>query len=280
MQIEWYPGHMTKAVRNMEEDIKLIDLVIEICDARIVSSSRNPEVDRIFGGKDRIVLFNKADLADPLVTDEWIAECKKQGIFAAAVDARQKKSLNILNSLIDKATEKKRARDQKRGIRPRPVRTIVVGIPNSGKSTFINSYAGAARAKTGNKPGVTKGKQWIRPNKRLELLDTPGILWPKFEDDSVGMHLACVGSIRDEVFEVRQLVMELMEIVVSEYPDSLKDTYSITETGAEFLEVFADSRHIIKKGGEPDYDRVCHMLLTDFRSGKWGRISLERLQRS
>ena len=205
MQIQWYPGHMTKAVRQMKEDMKLIDLVIEICDARIPAASRNPDVDGIAGGKERIVLLNKADLADESVTDRWIRYFKEHKLHAAAIDARQKKSLRVVDAIVEKAMAKKRERDERRGIRPRPVRTMIVGIPNSGKSTFINSYAGKARAKTGNKPGVTKGKQWIRPNKRLELLDTPGILWPKFEDESVGFHLACVGSVKDEIFEKKSI---------------------------------------------------------------------------
>ena len=279
MQIQWYPGHMTKAVRQMKEDMKLIDLVIEICDARIPVSSRNPEIDSLAGGKERIVLFNKEDLADASVTEEWIRYFSEQGLFAAAIDARKKQSLRKVDAVVERATAKKRERDERRGIRPRPVRTMIVGIPNSGKSTFINSYAGKARAKTGNKPGVTKGKQWIRPNKRLELLDTPGILWPKFEDESVGLHLACVGSIRDEIFETTELVIQLMDMVASDYPQALAETYGIDGIdGYDFLKSFAEKFGCLRTGGEADIEKAGAMLLNDFRSGKWGRISLERIE--
>lgn len=278
MQIQWYPGHMTKAVRQMKEDMKLIDLVIEICDARIPIASRNPEIDGLAGGKERIVLFNKEDLADAAVTEEWIRYFSGKGVFAAAIDARKKQSLRKVDAVVERATAKKRERDERRGIRPRPVRTMIVGVPNSGKSTFINSYAGKARAKTGNKPGVTKGKQWIRPNKRLELLDTPGILWPKFEDESVGLHLACVGSIRDEIFETTELVVQLLAMADRDYPQALAGVYGIEGIeGYEFLRAFAEKYGCIRTGGELDIDKAGALLLNDFRSGKWGRISLERV---
>ena len=276
MQIQWYPGHMTKAVRQMKDDLKLIDLLIEICDARIPVASRNPKIDQLANGKERIVLLNKADLADPAMTEQWISFFQKQGIYAIAADARQKKTLKRLDGIVEKAMAKKRERDKKRGILPRPVRAMVAGIPNSGKSTFINSYAGRAQAKTGNKPGVTKGKQWIRPNKRLELLDTPGILWPKFEDESVGMHLACVGSIRDEVFEKRKLALLLVSMVSKLYPDCLQKAYALKEMDELlFLDAFARQRGCLRAGEELDIDRACGLLFSDFRSGKWGRISLE-----
>ena len=277
MQIQWYPGHMTKAVRQMQEDMKLIDLVIEICDARIPVSSRNPQIDDLAGAKERIVLLNKADLADPRETERWITWFSKQNIYAIDVDARKKHTLRRIDGVVDKVMEKKRQRDEKRGIRPRPVRTMIVGIPNSGKSTFINSYAGKAQAKTGNKPGVTKGKQWIRPNKKLELLDTPGVLWPKFEDETVGLHLACIGSIRDEVFEKTDLVMKLLDWIHEGYQGLLEEIYEISGTGYGFLEEFADSYGCIRQGGQRDIDKACTLLLGDFRSGKWGRISLERI---
>ncbi len=280
MQIQWYPGHMNKAFRQMKEDLKLIDLLIEICDARIPESSRNPQVASMAAGKERIILLNKADLADPSATNRWIDYFKKQGVQAMAICAPSKKTLKGLDGVIERAMEKKRERDKKRGILPRPVRAMVAGIPNSGKSTFINSYAGKAQAKTGNKPGVTKGKQWIRPNKRLELLDTPGVLWPKFEDDTVGLHLACVGSIRDEVFQINELVLQLLSIVFDLYPGALCDTYAIKEEETyPFLEEFARTRGCIRSGGELDIDRACLLLLNDYRGGKWGKLSLEWCKR-
>ena len=276
MNIQWYPGHMNKAFRQMKEDLKLIDLLIEICDARIPVSSRNPEIANLAQGKERIVLLNKSDLADSTATDRWIRHFEKEGVYALAVDARAKKTLRNLDAVVERAMEKKRKRDEQRGIRPRPVRCMVVGIPNSGKSTFINSYAGKAQAKTGNKPGVTKGKQWIRPNKHLELLDTPGGLWPKFEDETVGLHLASVGSIRDELFEITDLVGGLLEILFERYPDALVETYGIEkqETFA-FLSDFAESHGCLRSGGILDIERAGRLLLNDFRSGKWGRLSLE-----
>lgn len=278
MNIQWFPGHMTKAIRQMKEDMKLIDLVIEICDARIPVSSRNPEIDGIAGGKERIMLLNKSDLADPYVTEGWIRYFEKKGIYAAAIDARERKSLRAVDSIIDRAMTKKRKRDESRGIKPRPVRTMIAGIPNSGKSTFINSYAKGARAKTGNKPGVTRGKQWIRPNKRIELLDTPGILWPKFEDETVGIHLACVGSIKDQIVDVVDLAAELVGIIHSLYPEAIRDTYGMDEEDvALFLERFADDHGCIRAGGERDMIRACNLLLGDFRSGKWGRLSIEKV---
>ena len=276
MQIQWYPGHMNKAFRQMREDIKLIDLLIELCDARIPAASRNPEIMSLSQGKERVILLNKSDLADPRATKGWMDYFAGEGIYAIAVDARARKSLRTVDSIVEKAMENKRKRDERRGIRPRPVRCLVCGIPNSGKSTFINSYAGRAQARTGNKPGVTKGKQWIRPNRQLELLDTPGVLWPKFDDESVGFHLAAVGSIRDEVFEHTDLVVRLIEQVQAMYPHALSDTYELDmKDGHTFLNEFAQRSGSLKSGGEPDLDRASRLLLTDFRSGKWGKLSLE-----
>ncbi len=278
MNIQWFPGHMTKAIRQMKEDIKLIDLVIEICDARIPVSSRNPEIDDLARGKERIVLLNKSDLADPDATQEWVRHFEKKGIYAVSINARERKSFRAVDNIIEKAMAKKRKRDESRGIRPRPVRTIIVGIPNSGKSTFINSYAKGARAKTGNTPGVTRGKQWIRRGKSLELLDTPGILWPKFEDETVGIHLACVGSIKDQIVDTQELAVLLIEIVNGLYPDAIRDTYGIeSEDAGKFIDEFADSHGCLIAGGERDIKRACTLLLTDFRAGKWGRLSIEKV---
>ena len=211
MNFQWYPGHMTKAKRQMLEDIKLIDLVIELVDARIPLSSRNPDIDELGKNKYRLILMNKSDLADKKATDKWSDYFKKKGFFVVSLDARTKNSMKSITDIVMEACKEKIERDRKRGIKNRPVRAMVVGIPNVGKSTFINSYAGKACAKTGNKPGVTKGKQWIRLNKNIELLDTPGILWPKFEDQMVGLRLALIGSIKDEILNIDELAVEIIK---------------------------------------------------------------------
>ena len=276
MQIQWYPGHMTKAKRAMKEDIKLIDLVIELVDARVPLGSRNPDIDELAKGKGRIVLLNKADLADDGCTERWIAWFKEQGIHALRINARSGMGMKQIQPLVQEACKEKIERDRRRGIKNRPVRTMVVGIPNVGKSTFINSFAGKACAKTGNKPGVTKGNQWIRLNKTLELLDTPGILWPKFEDQRVGLLLAFIGSINDEILNKDELALELLKLLQEHYPDVLKDRYKIDESSEENLLIqVAKVRGCLAKGGEPDYSRAAALVIDDYRSGKLGRITLE-----
>ena len=218
MQFQWYPGHMTKAKRQMQEDIKLVDLVIELVDARIPVSSRNPDIDTLGKGKARLILLNKSDLADERKNEGWTEFFKKKGYYVVRMDARNKGSMKQVSAIIAEACKEKTERDLRRGIKNRPIRAMVVGIPNVGKSTFINSYAGKACAKTGNKPGVTKGKQWIRLNKSLELLDTPGILWPKFEDQEVGKRLAFIGSIKDEILNLEELSLELLDYIRTNYP--------------------------------------------------------------
>ena len=278
MHFQWYPGHMTKAKRAMQEDIKLIDVIIELVDARIPRSSKNPDIDSLAQGKSRILLLNKSDMADAAKTQSWISYYEKQGFLALAVNSKKKNELKQVNALVQKACEKKIERDRKRGIKNRPVRAMIVGIPNVGKSTFINSFAGKACAKTGNKPGVTKGKQWIRLNKGLELLDTPGILWPKFEDQSVGMRLAMIGSIKDEILNTDELALNLIRFLMEYYPGRLTERYGCEETAQEALTVYeeiARRRGCIKKGQELDYTKTGMLLLDDFRSGKLGRITLE-----
>ena len=230
MHFQWYPGHMTKAKRAMQEDIKLIDVIIELVDARIPRSSKNPDIDSLAQGKSRILLLNKSDMADAAKTQAWISYYEKQGFLALAVNSKKKNELKQVNALVQKACEKKIERDRKRGIKNRPVRAMIVGIPNVGKSTFINSFAGKACAKTGNKPGVTKGKQWIRLNKQVELLDTPGILWPKFEDQTVGQHLAFIGSIKDELIQSVELALHLIEYLTASNPGKLGKTNSDDES--------------------------------------------------
>ena len=277
MNIQWYPGHMTKARRAMQEDIKLIDLVIELVDARVPFSSRNPDIDKLAAGKARMVLLNKADLADEAETRKWAQMFEDMGIHVVKIDARNKGTLKQVQAAQQEACKEKIERDKRRGIKNRPIRAMVVGIPNVGKSTFINTFAGRACAKTGNKPGVTKGKQWIRLNKGVELLDTPGILWPKFEDQQVGIRLACVGSIKDDILNMEELALWLIDYLRENYKGILAERYQITEEGTsvEVLEAIARARGCLKKQEELDYAKASLILFDDFRSGKMGRITLE-----
>jgi len=277
MNFQWYPGHMTKAKRQMQEDIKLIDLVVEIVDARIPLSSRNPDIDELGKNKYRLILMNKADLADKNITDKWSRYFKEQGFFVVSLDARSKNGMKSITDIIMEACKEKIERDLKRGIKNRPVRAMVVGIPNVGKSTFINSYAGKACAKTGNKPGVTKGKQWIRLSKNVELLDTPGILWPKFEDQMVGLRLALIGSIKDEILNTDELAVELIKLLMQIYPGVLTERYSLEEEKdpVEILYGIAKNRNCLSKGNELDYSKAALLLIEDFRSAKLGKLSLE-----
>lgn len=276
--INWYPGHMTKAKRQMQEDIKLIDLVIEIVDARIPISSRNPDIDELGKNKSRIVLLNKADLADQSLNQAWKSYFEDKGIICLEIDSRNRAGFNKIQNMVSVACKEKIERDRKRGILNRPVRAMVVGIPNVGKSTFINSYAGKACAKTGNKPGVTKGKQWIKLNKQLELLDTPGILWPKFDDPQTGLKLAYIGSINDEILVMEELADNFIKHISKSYPNAVKISYNIEgelTNNHELIEQIAIKRGCLLKAGEPDIAKASRLLLDDFRAGKLGRISLE-----
>lgn len=277
MNFQWYPGHMTKAKRQMQEDMKLIDLVIELVDARIPLSSRNPDIDDLGKNKYRLILMNKSDLADRKQTEAWSSYFRSRGFFVVCLDARSKNGMKNVTDVIMEACKEKMERDRKRGIKNRPVRAMVVGIPNVGKSTFINSYAGKACAKTGNKPGVTKGKQWIRLNKNVELLDTPGILWPKFEDQMVGLRLALIGSIKDEILNTDELAMELIHILTDMYPGVLKERYGVDEEqkDTDILCEIAEKRNCLSKGNELDYSKAATLLIDEFRSGKLGKITLE-----
>ena len=277
MHFQWYPGHMTKAKRQMQEDIKLIDLLIELVDARIPISSRNPDIDKLGANKGRMVLLNKSDLADPKANKQWIEYFKSQNITVIEINSKTGSGMKAIQNAVNEACREKRERDKKRGILNRPIRAMVVGIPNVGKSTFINSYAGKACTKTGNKPGVTKGKQWIRLGKGLELLDTPGILWPKFEDQEVGMKLAFIGSINDEILLEDELAMDLIGFLKNSYPGSIAQRFQIedSETEAEILRQIAEVRGCYKKGNEIDYDKAASILMDEFRAGKLGRMTLE-----
>ena len=284
MNIQWYPGHMTKAKRAMKEDIKLIDLIIELVDARVPLASRNPDIDELGKGKARLILLNKSDLASEKQNEAWTAWFKKKGFFVVKVNAKSGAGLKQITGVVQEACKEKIERDRRRGILNRPVRAMVVGIPNVGKSTFINSFAGKACTKTGNKPGVTKGNQWIRLNKTLELLDTPGILWPRFEDQRVGLLLAFIGSINDEILNKDELAMELIRFLETYYPQILPQRYlpdedkevsSGSRTELEWLSQIAKVRGCLLKGGEPDYGKAAAIVIDDFRSGRLGRITLE-----
>lgn len=277
MDIQWYPGHMTKARRMMQEDIRLVDLVIELTDARAPLSGRNPDIDEIGKNKSRVILLNKADMADEALNRRWTAYFQNTGFFAAAVNSRSGTGMKQIQNIIQEACREKLERDQRRGIRNRPVRAMVAGIPNVGKSTFINSFAGKACTKTGNKPGVTRGKQWIRLNKNVELLDTPGILWPKIDDPAVGQRLAALGSVRDEILQAEELSLWVLDFIQGKYPGLLSRRYPIEEAGRpeELLGRIAKARGCLQKGGEPDYTKAAALVLDDFRSGRLGRITLE-----
>ena len=279
MNYQWYPGHMTKARRMMQENIKLIDLVIELVDARIPISSRNPDIDELGKGKSRIILLNKSDLADPVWNKKWVEYFSNQGMGVLEINSRTGMGIKSIQGLVQEVCKEKIERDRKRGIVNRPVRAMVVGIPNVGKSTFINSFAGKACAKTGNKPGVTKGKQWIRLNKGLELLDTPGILWPKFEDQQVGMRLAFIGSMNDEILIPDELACDLIGDIKELYLKALQERYEADPAGKpiEILEAVAESRKCYAKGEQLDLGKAAGILIDDFRSGKLGRITLERI---
>ena len=277
MNVQWYPGHMTKAKRQMQEDLKLIDLIIELVDARVPLSSRNPDIDRLGQNKSRLILLNKADLADERQNEAWKEYFQKKGFYVVKVDSRNGAGMKAIQNVIQEACKEKIERDRRRGIKNRPIRAMVAGIPNVGKSTFINTFAGKACAKTGNKPGVTKGKQWIRLNKNVELLDTPGILWPKFEDQQVGIRLACVGSIKDDILNMEELALLLIDYLRTNYSGLLEKRYGISEEGkgVDVLGEIAKARGCLKKGEELDYVKASGLLFDDFRGGKIGRITLE-----
>ena len=252
MDIQWYPGHMTKTIRQMQEDIKLVDLVIEIIDARVPVSSRNPDIDALASGKARLLILNKADLADEKENARWLRYFKDQGLVAVLTDARNRGSVKNLMPSITEACREKIERDRARGMKERPIRTMVAGIPNVGKSTFINSFSGKAMAKTGNKPGVTRGKQWIRLGGKVELLDTPGLLWPKFEDRTVGENLALIRSINDQILDEEDLALVLIKRLREGYPGKLALRYKAEETGTDlaYLEEIGRRRGCLRKGGD------------------------------
>ena len=277
MNYQWYPGHMTKAVRMMQENIKLIDLVIELVDARTPMSSKNPDIDSLAGNKARVILLNKADLADPAGNAAWTEYFKKKGFHVLEINARTGAGVRAVQGLVQEACKEKIERDRRRGIKNRPIRAMVVGIPNVGKSTFINAFAGKGCTKTGNKPGVTKGKQWIRMNQNLELLDPQGILWTRFENQQVGERLAMIGSINDEILHADELAAAILIYLQKHYQGKIRERYEIEESGDAYamLKEISIQRKCFLKGEEPDLLRTSRIIVDDFRGGRLGRITLE-----
>lgn len=279
MNIQWYPGHMTKTRRQMEEDVKFVDLVAEVVDARIPVSSRNPDIDTMVGDRPRMIIFNRADQADPAMTTQWMAWFRNKGYAVLETNAKTGKGVNQFSAVVKAALREKIAAWQARGQVGRPVRAMVVGVPNVGKSTFINQVAGRKSAKAGDRPGVTRGKQWVSVDSGLELLDTPGILWPKFEDETTGLHLAFTGAVRDEVMDSEELACHLLELLAARYPAALEERYKIAAgpevPGWELLERCARKRGMLISGGEADTGRMARVLLDEFRAGKLGRFTLE-----
>ena len=277
MLIQWYPGHMAKARRMLQENLKLIDVVVEVVDARAPAATRNPDFDALFQGKTRVILLNKSDLADPSLVKAWVQAYRAEGILAQDIVSTTNSGKKAAVALIEQAAAPRVAKMKERGVK-KTVRVLIAGIPNVGKSTFINRIAGANRAEVGDKPGVTKGKQWIRLNKSVELLDTPGILWPKFEDQTVGLRLALIGSIKNEILNVDELAVELVKFLKAEYPGLLAQRYEVSEENdiIELISAVAVNRKCLSKGGEPDYSKAAALIIDDFRSGKLGHITLER----
>jgi len=284
VQVQWFPGHMAKTRRLIQEQIKLVDVVIEIVDARIPQSSRNPLIDELIENKPRVIILNKEDLADEKVTEEWLAYFNKLRQFKALkfnATSLRGGILSTLKEAVFVLTAEKRERRAQKGIINQTVRSMVVGIPNVGKSTFINNIVGKKAAKTGNKPGVTRGKQWVRLDKDLELLDTPGILWPKFEDPEVGFRLAVTGAINDEIFDWEEGALKLIGFLKSRYPQLLSQRYKLKseDFGKEplaLMEQMALNRGCLLPGKNIDYTKIARIVINEFRSGQIGRISLEK----
>lgn len=274
--IQWFPGHMTKTRRMIEADIKLVDAVVEIVDSRIPESSRNPILSELVGNKPRIIMLNKCDYADDNITKQWKSYYEKQGFSVMICDCRSGKGIKqftpMLKSILSDLLEKRRAK----GMIGKALRIMVVGIPNVGKSSFINRMANSKKTQVGDRPGVTRGKQWVTIDKEVELLDMPGILWPKFDDQSVAVKLAFTGAIKDDVMDVESLAMHLGEYLIENYPDKIKERYKLTDFDGNILELIARKRGMMISGGEPDTERAAITLLDEFRGGKIGKITLER----
>ncbi len=291
MNIQWYPGHMTKTRRQIEADLKYVDIVVEITDARIPVSSRNPDIDAICAGKPRLIVLNRADQADPSMTRLWTACFKGEGHSVLETDAKSGRGVNQFSAVVQGALKEQIAKWREKGQVGRPVRAMVVGVPNVGKSTFINKVAKKKSAKAGDRPGVTRGKQWVNVDQSLDLLDTPGILWPKFDDEQTGLHLAFTGAVKDDIMDVETLGCHLMTLLAHRYPDALLAGYKLAALppregeendvayGYRLLEACAQKRGMRISGGELDTERMARVLLDEYRAGKLGRFTLEAPER-
>mgnify|MGYP001432564546 CR=1 FL=1 len=279
MAIQWFPGHMAKARREITEKLTFIDIVFELVDARIPMSSRNPMIDDIVGHKPRLVLLNKEDMADRNVTKEWQRYFSERNIETLSINSQKGKGISMLAQKAKQLAKGKLEKMAAKGMRPRAIRALILGIPNVGKSTLINRLANKKIAQTGDRPGITKQQQWIKVGKELELLDTPGILWPKFDDAAIGFRLAATGAIKDDLFDFQEVAVFLLRFLQERYPESLMERYRLVDVEKEpleLLEAIANRRGLVISGGEADYDRSAEMLIREFRSEKLGRISLER----
>ena len=279
MNIQWYPGHMTKTRRQMENDVKLVDLVAEVVDARIPISSRNPDIDAMVGDRPRLIIFNRADQADPAITERWVAWFRQRRCDVLETDAKSGRGVGQFSSAAKQVLKDKLEAWKAKGQIGRPIRAMVVGVPNVGKSTFINKVAKRKSAKASDRPGVTRGKQWVSVDAGLELLDTPGILWPKFEDETTGLHLAFTGAVKDEITDVDGLDCALLELLRNRYPKALEVRYKLTDVdglqGWELLEQCARKRGMLVSGGEVNTERMANVLLDEFRGGNLGRFTVE-----
>lgn len=279
MNVQWYPGHMTKTRRMIAANLKLVDLVVEIIDARIPISSRNPDLDELLGGKPRLIILNRADQADPAMNKTWSNYLRSDGASVLQTDCKTGAGVKQFSPVVKSILKEQIAKWAEKGQVGRPVRAMVVGVPNVGKSTFINKVAGRKSAKAQNRPGVTRGKQWITVDNGLELLDTPGILWPKFEDPEVGMRLAYTGAVKEDVIDTETLACHFMELLAKFYPQTLLERYKLEAPegadGYDLLQLAGRKRGYLVSGGEVNTERMAKALMDDYRSGKLGRLTLE-----
>ncbi|WP_079495052.1 ribosome biogenesis GTPase YlqF [Maledivibacter halophilus] len=278
MNINWYPGHMKKTKELIRDNLRLVDVVLELLDARIPISSKNPDIDGIIGNKPKVIILNKSDLCDPKILRQWIDYFAMQGTEAIPINSISGEGMNNLIDAVKNSAKDKIEAMRNKGRKIRPIRVMIVGIPNVGKSSLINKLAGKKTAKTGNKPGVTKGKQWIRLRKDLELFDTPGILWPKIQDENVGLNLGFTGAIKDEILDRDELCVKLIEKISFKYPDNLKERYKIDKLDEDpviNMESIGKKRGCMRSGGIIDYSKVSRIVLDEFRKGILGRITLE-----
>lgn len=279
MHINWYPGHMKKTKELLQSNMKLVDVVVEVVDSRIPFSSKNPDIDTLARGKSRVIILNKEDLADSAITNKWMNYYQNLGYTAISMNVISGGGLDKLNAAIGRAYEPTKEKLENKGMIARPPRIMIVGVPNSGKSSLLNKLSGKKSAQTGDRPGVTKGKQWVRLKGNLEMLDTPGMLWPKFEDDRVSMMLAFTGAIKDDILNIEEIGFELIKYLQEHYFESLSERYNLqNEQGAETIDLMneiAHNRKFLLKGNEIDYLRTAKAVLNDFRAGLLGRISLE-----